>query len=51
MKKSVKILWYAFGAGVAVFLLLLLLINLRLIGHMPQHERTWRTQDVPRFLK
>ncbi|MGN7720774.1 transglycosylase domain-containing protein [Chitinophaga sp. 22620] len=38
MKKSVKILWYAFGAGVAVFLLLLLLINLRLIGHMPSME-------------
>lgn len=38
MKKSVKILWYAFGAGVAAFLLLLLLINLRLIGHMPSME-------------
>ncbi|WP_346315852.1 transglycosylase domain-containing protein [Chitinophaga sp. YIM B06452] len=38
MRKSVKILWYAFGAGVAAFLLLLLLINLRLIGHMPSME-------------
>ncbi len=38
MRKSIKILWVVFGGGVAVFLLLLLLINLRLIGHMPSLE-------------
>lgn len=38
MRKSIKILWVVFGAGVAFFLLLLLLINLRLIGHMPSLE-------------
>ncbi|WP_423736286.1 transglycosylase domain-containing protein [Chitinophaga caseinilytica] len=38
MKKSVKILWVTFGCGVALFLILLLLINLRIIGHMPSME-------------
>ncbi|WP_109697644.1 transglycosylase domain-containing protein [Chitinophaga deserti] len=38
MKKSVKILWVTFGCGVSLFLILLLLINLRIIGHMPSME-------------
>ncbi len=38
MRKSVKILWVTFGCGVGLFLLLLLLINLRIIGHMPSME-------------
>ncbi|WP_341837769.1 transglycosylase domain-containing protein [Chitinophaga pollutisoli] len=38
MRKSVKILWVVFGCGVSLFLILLLLINLRLIGHMPSME-------------
>lgn len=38
MKKSVKLLWIVFGGGVALFLILILLINLRIIGHMPSIE-------------
>lgn len=38
MKKSVKILWWTFAGGIVLFVLLLLMINLRLIGHMPSME-------------
>ncbi len=38
MKKSVKILWWLFGGGLVLFLILLVLINFRIIGHMPSME-------------
>ncbi|MRG47233.1 penicillin-binding protein [Chitinophaga sp. SYP-B3965] len=38
MKKSVKILWWIFGGGLAFLLILIILINLRLIGNMPSIE-------------
>lgn len=38
MKKSVKLLWIVVGSGFALFLLLILLINLRFIGNMPSIE-------------